>query len=151
SAEKLLAWREAQKIPLSVSILTNSGWQKVTQIYPVGPLAFRQIIVPVNLSGVPGNTIHVQLGSGFMFWELDYAAIDFTADENYTVEKLLPAKAIDENEKDVTGMLFSADNNYLVQPVIGNITTVEYTYTPVQSENKTQTYVLHSKGYYEYV
>ena len=150
-AEKLIAWRDAQKIPLTVSVLTNNGWQKLTNINPVGPLSFRQLIVPFDLSNIAGNTVHVQLSSGFMFWELDYAAIDFTEDENYTIEKLLPAKAIDENEKDVTAILSMADKNYLIQPVIGNITTIDYAYTPAHLENKTQTYVLHSKGYYEYV
>lgn len=151
SAEDLIAWRDKQKIPLTVSVLTNNGWQKLTAINPVGPLSFRQMIVPVDLSTISGNTIHVQLSSGFMFWELDYAAIDFTQDENYTIEKLLPAKAIDENGKDVTALLSAPDKNYLVQPAIGNITTVEYAYTPLKLKSKTQTYVLHSKGYYEYV
>ena len=86
-----------------------------------------------------------------MFWELDNAAIDFTEDENYTIEKLLPSKAIDENGKDVTAQLLADDKNYLVQPRIGNITTVEYVYNSVPSPNTTQTYVLHSKGFYEYV
>jgi hypothetical protein len=86
-----------------------------------------------------------------MIWELDNAAIDFTADENYTIEKLLPSKAIDENEKEVTAQLSADDKNYLVQPHIGNITTVEYVYNTIPSPGKTQTYVLHSKGFYEYV
>jgi hypothetical protein len=151
SAEQLISWINAQKIPLTVSILTNNGWQKLTDIYPVGPLSFRKTIVPVNIADIPGNTIQLKLTSGFMFWELDYAAIDFTEDHNYTIEKLLPAKALDENGKDVTAQLSAADENYLVQPVTGNIATVEYAYTSTAAENKTQTYVLHSKGFYEYV
>jgi len=151
SAEELQAWINKQQIPLTVTILTNKGWQTITGVTSIGPLSMRQILVPIDLSNITGNIVHVQLSSGFMFWEMDYAAIDFSKDEDYTVQKLLPAKAVDENGKDVTALLSAADEKYLVQPVAGNITTVEYAYDNTTDKNKTQTYVLHAKGYYEYV
>lgn len=151
TADQLKSWMKSQHVPLSVSVLTKKGWKKQEDLTSVGPFAFREIVVPVDLSEIEGNTIHLQVSCGFMFWELDYAAIDFTPDENFTVEKLLPAKAIDEEGNDVTALLSGADEKYLVQPVPGNLTVVDYTYQPVRDENKTQSYVLHAKGYYEYV
>lgn len=151
TAGQLQSWMNAQSIPLTVSVQTTDGWKKVSDLYSVGPLSFRETIVPLDLSDIAGNDIHVRLSCGFMFWELDYAAIDFSQDENYTVAKLLPVLAIDENGKDVTALLSAPDEKYLVQPVPGNLTTVDYAYSPSKDVSKTQTYVLHSKGFYEYV
>lgn len=151
SAEQLKTWRDMQDIPLTVSVLTSNGWQKVQDIVSVGPLAFRDIVVPVNLENIPGDKVQVKLSAGFMFWELDYAVIDFSNDQQYTIEKLLPSKAVDEKGNDVTQLLTVADEQYLVQPVPGTLTTVDYVYDRTVPANKTQTFVLHSKGYYEYV
>lgn len=151
SASQLNNWIESQYIPFTVSILTRKGWQRISAIAAVGPVAFRKIIVPIDLDNISGDNLQVKLSTGFMFWELDYAAIDFTADAVCSVETILPSNAVDENGRDVTALLSTADAQYLVQPQPGNYTTVEYIYNKKVPEGKAQTFVLHSKGYYEYI
>ena len=43
------------------------------------------------------------------------------------------------------------DGIYLTQPTIGNTATIEYNTAPMTDASKTQTYILHTKGYYEHV
>jgi len=85
-----------------------------------------------------------------MFWEIDYAAIDYSDNKSFSVQQLLPAAAVDETGKNVLDKLVSADGNYLEQPLPGTVTTITYHSKPVP-DGKTQTYILHTKGYYEHV
>ncbi|HRI20554.1 MAG TPA: hypothetical protein PLA68_06350 [Panacibacter sp.] len=149
--EKLYKWRQEQQLPLNISVETNNGWQTQQSLTTFGPLANRETAIPLDLSNIKDGKINVQLSSGFMFWEIDYAAIDFSNDASLQVTKLLPQKATDETGKDVKEILSKEDGNYLSQPLPGNATVIEYAYTPLNDNSKTQTYILHAKGYYEHV
>ena len=85
-----------------------------------------------------------------MFWEIDYAAIDYSVNKSFTVQKLSPFSAVDETGKNVLDKLLSVDGNYLEQPLPGTVTTISYHFNPIPA-GKTQTYILHTKGYYEHV
>ena len=100
-ASELLQWAKDQKIPLEVSVKTKAGWQKVTDLTTIGPLATREIVVPLDLKNVEDSSVEVKLSSGFMFWEIDYAAIDFSEENDFSVETISPAIATDETGKNV--------------------------------------------------
>ena len=147
SAAELIKWAADEQIPLQVSIRTTTGWQKMADLTTIGPLATRQIVVPVDLSNLKEDKIEIKLSSGFMFWEIDYAAIDFSDDKNFKIEKLSPSIASDETGKNVLPLLLNKDGVYLEQPVPGNVVTLEYKYKP-QTGNESQSYLLHTRGYY---
>lgn len=146
-ASNLLQWAKEQKIPLEVLIKTKAGWQKMADLTTIGPLATREIVVPLDLKNVEGSSVEVRLQSGFMFWEIDYAAIDFSDDKKFSVTNILPSVATDENGKDVLPLLNKKDGIYLEQPIPGNCVTLEYKGLP-NEPNTSQTYILHTKGYY---
>lgn len=150
-AAELLKWTKEQQIPLEVSVKTNSGWKIITGITTIGPLATRNIVVPIDLNQSNETVTAIKLSSGFMFWEIDYAALDFTEGNTFTVQKISPAKATDELGKNILADLQKEDAVYLTQPDIGNTATIIYTTAPLNDETKTRTYILHSKGYYEHV
>ena len=149
-AEKNIQWRNDQGIPLSVYVKSGNEWVLVDRINPVGPLAFRDLVIPINLENIKSNKIEVKLECGFMFWEVDYAAIDFSPDVTLDVKYVNPSSAIDENGHDVTQLLSKADKNYLTQPEIGNEVAVKYAVNPPRKGEK-QTVFLKNRGYYEYI
>ena len=117
----------------------------------VGPLATREIALPLDLTDVKDGQVNVKLSAGFMFWEVDYAAIDFSDDATLQVSRLQPEKANDETGVNVLPLLAKEDARYLQQPVPGNATVIEYPYTLSADNSKTQTFILHAKGYDEHV
>lgn len=150
SVAKLLEWTKDQKLPLEVSLKTGNGWKKIADITTIGPLATREVVVPVDLSEIKGPLLEIRLSSGFMFWEIDYTGMDFTTENNFTVETLVPVTATDEAGRNVLPDLAKKDGRYLAQPVPGNMATIEYE-SPVLPVNTTRSYILHTKGYYEHV
>ena len=149
-AATLLQWAKDQQLPLEVSLKTAKGWQKITDITTIGPLATREVVVPVDLAAVTAPDFEIKLSCGFMFWEIDYAAMDFSEDKNYQVETISPFVATDENGKNVLPELEKRDGVYLEQPVPGNAVTLEYK-CPEQAPGTAGSYILHSRGYYTHV
>lgn len=149
-AEELLKWVREQQIPLEVSVRTSAGWKTVASITTIGPVARRDMIVALDLPAHE-EIIEVKLSSGFMFWEIDQAAMDFTPDEAIHVEKLAPAYATDEKGNSVLATLQKDDGLYLEQPDIGNVAIIGFKSTIPKESGYSRTYILHAKGYYEHV
>jgi hypothetical protein len=150
-ASELIQWTKDQHMPLEVSVKTSSGWKKITDITTIGPVATREMVIPIDLSGIQEPFTEIRLSSGFMFWEIDYAAIDYSSDKNVTVETISPFIATDETGKDVLNALSKGDGVYLEQPVPGNVATLQYKFKPANDPAKSYSYILHTRGYYTHV
>jgi hypothetical protein len=150
-AGELLKWVKEQQIPLEIAISTEQGWRTTASLTTIGPLAFRETAIAIDLSAIKEDMITIKLSSGFMFWEIDYAAIDYSTNGSYKIEKLDPWKARDESGKNVLPQLEKEDGVYLDQPLIGNVTTLVYKSKSLPHGQERVTYILETKGYYEHI
>ncbi|MCA8830705.1 hypothetical protein [Hymenobacter pini] len=150
-ARELREWSEQQGIPLEVFVETPAGWQSVARIPPVGPLAARELVVPFQLPATAAaGPVRLKLETGFMFWELDYAAVDFSPNQPVQLEKLTPTTARDEAGRDQRAALRRTDGQYLAQLRAG--TEVALTYRPTAASARPRTTAfLHTRGYYEHI
>lgn len=151
SAKKSNQWMIDQGIPLGVYVNTSNGWRLVEYVKVVGPLSNRDIVIPINFDKVNSNTIQIKLECGFMFWEIDYAAMDFSENKSIEVTYLTPSKAFDEQGNDVKLQLTATDNLYLEQPNIGNIATIEFEAIDFTNTDMKKTLFLKNRGYYTYI
>lgn len=148
--DSMLHWTYKQGLPLSVYVKENNRWRLVERIPTVGPLAARDFCVPINTSAIQSDDLEIKISCGFMFWELDYAAIDYSKDEVTTSTFPVLKSATDENGNDVSQLLEKTDALYLVQPQPGN--SVELTYQlPKLKKEKAYDVFLHARGYYEHI
>ena len=148
---ELEQWSQEQHIPMNISIKTKTGWKPVRSLKTIGPLTNRKVLIPLDLSEIAGDRVELQLTTGFMFWELDAAGIDYSGGSQYQVALLDPAVATDENGVDVRASLLQDDSHYLDQPHPGNIATLHYKWDKALPEGKENTVILFTKGYYEHV
>ena len=144
-------WASNQGIPLAVSIKTKDGWKLVEQIDVVGPMAYKDLVVPVDLSTAENSeNITIRLTCGFMFWELDYVAMDYSVDKEVVVVESNARSAADHLGRDISSELLKSDEQYLVQQKIGDRAFVCFE-TPLPAPGKRVTNFLHTRGYYEYL
>jgi hypothetical protein len=129
---------------------TRDGWTFVDYFNVIGPLASRDLVMPIDLSALSGTSVKLRLECGFMFWEIDYAAIDFDENIPVAITCLEPTTAIDETGEETAHLLAADDDRYLFQPDIGNEATLTYI-IPEAASGMQQSFFLHSKGYYEYI
>ncbi len=156
-AEKNIHWKEQQRFTLMVYVETSGGWHFVDYFDLIGPLGARDLIMPVDfsqaivsVSAESNRTIRVKLESGFKLWDLDYAAMDFSKDTLFTVDRVKPSSAQTESGTDVIHSLSIDDTTYYVQQCIGEKGLVIFNDSPGLNEIKKSVF-LHSKGYYEHV
>jgi len=148
--DSLINWGINQGLPLEVSVFENGKWTTLEYIPTVGPLAGRDLCIPINLENIPEQIIKVRLKCGFHFWELDYAAMDFNTTTATRTHYLKPESAIDETGADRSLNLSASDKFYLSQPHSGMECEISYK-LPSKKENKKYTAFLHTRGYYEHV
>lgn len=145
--KKTKNWILRQNIPLSVYIKKNNHWKFVDYYHIVGPMASKEDILQIDLSGVDSDTISIKFEFGFLFWEVDYVGMDFT--DNLDVKKrIVPLEsAIDNKGKDVKNLLLYDDSEYYVQPEIGDEVILTFPVPEITDINRTL--ILHSKGHYQ--
>jgi hypothetical protein len=149
--EKLNQWFFDQELPLKVYIKKNNSWEYVDYVDLIGPLAAaRDVVVPLkHLTGIEGGRIEIKIESGFMFWELDYAGLDFTPNEPVKVQHTMSSTAITNNGKDVSGLLAGTDGEYLKQLKVGEHVQLHFE-APKPGDKKVSVF-LHTRGYYEHI
>lgn len=149
SGAELSRWAEEQNLPLSVSIETSPGhWQRADCFHLAGPMALKKDVLELDFSQVVGNQVRVRLESGFQFWEVDYAALDFSEKKPVAVTAMSPVSALDQRGHNVAAALAADDATYCIQPNIGDEATVRYP-VPPQAAGTARTLLLHAKGHYE--
>lgn len=141
-------WSVEQHIPMQVSVKTATGWREVCSIKSIGPLMNREVLIPIYLKEVNGNNLQVRLTTGFMFWELDYAGVDYSPDLPYTLNTLDPYEALDEKGKSVLESLKNDDHLWLDQPYPGKSAVLKYKLERPDS-SETTSVILYTKGYYQ--
>jgi hypothetical protein len=145
-------WTMDQFIPLHVYVENGQTWQLVETIPTVGPLAARDMVVPLDLPTSSSRQVRIKLACGFMFWEVDYAALDCSANEPVQLEKCAPKVALTEQGRDVHQQLLLDDSLYLKQLHPGAVVSLRYDpRLPAPGTGERRTAFLHTKGYYEHV
>jgi hypothetical protein len=145
--EKMEDWSLSQHIPLAVYLWKDGEWIYQDYFHTVGPMAFKQDILPLDLTGLDEETLRIKLETGSYFWEIGQVALGFEQ------QKLAPciivhvAGATDEKGEEVKHLLAADDHQYYVQPEIGNEATVVFE-VPPEGEMQ-RSVILHSKGYYQ--
>ncbi|WP_421798893.1 hypothetical protein [Haliscomenobacter sp.] len=137
-------------LPLSIYLKKQGEWQLLDHLFSVGPLAARDLVVPIDLTGLSGHKIELKIETGFMFWDLDYVAMDFTPASAVSTTFIQPKLAMDQNQHNWATTLQSADQNFLPQKNTGEFTEIIYPAPPAKPGMK-QTVFLHSRGYYELI
>ena len=145
----MIKWNNEQNIPVSVYIEKNGKWKYVDYFNIVGPMAAKEDILPIDLSKIKSDTLKLKLEYGSMFWELDYAAIDYSDNITLVPETAKWIDAIDNKNQDVLNLLAAADTSYYIQPEIGDEVTMRFT-LPEPTDDE-QTVIMHSQGYYQII
>ncbi|PHN07406.1 hypothetical protein [Flavilitoribacter nigricans] len=150
-AENVRRMMDDQGLRLGIYLWENDQWQLVNRIENVGPIAFRDLVVPIDLSTHRGDEVRLKVEGGHLFWELDYAAADFSPNPSEVqISEYQPGYAIASDQQVYTGTLARDDDQYLEQPSGGHQVSIWYPAQPARA-GFTQSVFLHSKGHYEHL
>lgn len=143
---KLERWQKEQALSLMVYLETDNGWQLVDYYPTTGNTAGRDMIMALNIPDTKKNDIRIKLESAFMFWELDYVAMDFSSDVNLKPVFIYAANAMNSlhNQND-TANISKIDSHYSII-LQDDFLAVEFEVSATASSKNS--YFLASTGYY---
>lgn len=145
SRQSLEQWQQEQALPLMVYIKVGKDWKFVDYFPFTGNTAGRDMIMQIPL---PQNekSVKVKIESAYMFWEMDYAAMDFSADAPVAIGYLNPSLAATSNNEIKMQQLFAKDKEYAALKEDESI-NVEFN-DAAREKDKETSWFLSSTGYY---
>ena len=111
---------------LEVQLRRAGQWETVHWVNLPGPYSFRSEVLPLDLSNTDEGPVELRLVAGYHFWELDYAAIDYTEQPGIVKTPLALLSAEDELGQDVASHLLEVDGDYLERLFIGADATLKF-------------------------
>lgn len=118
----------------------------IDEIDLIGETNFNSIVVPLKITA-GSKLLDLRLRTGFMFWELDYAAIDYSPEVKIETQVLKPVAAKGDKGQDYLQQLSYDDNSYMEH--LGEKASTSVTFTNLLLNPALQrTIILRSKGYY---
>lgn len=146
TAEAQLNWQKEQGITLSVFVKKEGKWVFQDDVNVVGNTIYRDLVVPVDLSGIESETASVRLVAGFKLWELDYAGLDYSLDVPMEINELSASTVLKNSEVQPTLNVNGDDEQY---EHLASNDTLSLAFTSTQEEQEQAvSYVLKTKGYY---
>jgi hypothetical protein len=145
--KEMQQWQIDQSLPLLVSVKDGNNWKYIDYFVPPGNTAERDMIMKINLTGAE-NTDHLQirLQTAYMFWDLDYAGMDFTEHHTYTMAELPATKIVKSDSSSQKEQLSEKDKNY-THLINKEYIVAEFEDSPLAPGQGTS-YFLMSSGYY---
>ncbi len=144
--EELAKWQTDQAMPLMVYLKTAEGWKFVDYFPMIGNTASRDMIMKINTKNISKDKIELKLETVYRFWDLDFAGIDYSADQNFETTVINPSKAVKTDGTDQKEILQSSDKFY--SHLTGD-ESVAFSYSiPKATQNNLSSYFLVSGGYY---
>lgn len=147
---ELKNWKEDQGLAMQVYLETKTGWKLVDDLDLVGPLAYRDLVIPIDLSDHTGDQVKIKLTTGFMMWDLDYAGMDYTADAGLEVRHISPTMATTHDGHDALPLIQNNDTDYLIQKNVSDYAKILFP-KGKKLPGVDHDYILHSRGYYNHV
>lgn len=146
SNKKMEALLLKQGLPIKVYVETGGKWQYAGYFPLNGTEGYREMIMGINLDGNSDEHIRVKLETVFNFWELDYAAIDYSDDASFQPVLLDPVSARHNQMGDQQSVLAIKDKKYVELKYNENI---ELEFQPLKPKDGSMiSYLLASSGYY---
>lgn len=138
------------KFPLFVYVKKDNRWVLQEEILTVGPLAYRDFVVPIDVSSISDKQIEIKVETGFMFWEMDAVFMDFTGNEQVSYDVVKPNVVFGTGGINWLDSLMKDDNQYMIQHNEGDVSELLFITDPPEPGYK-QSVFLHTQGYYTLV
>jgi len=142
------AWFVDQGVPLLVYVEKAGKWEYADCFEMPGPLLYKDMVMPLDLSGLGQGNIRIKLECAFGFWEVDYVAMDYTPDMPVSIRSVQPVSASGTDGRDHLDALLHDDDMFMAHTLTGDATDISFS-AGAAPRNRHQTVFFHAKGYYE--
>lgn len=148
AADSVRAWAVREELyGLQLQVEEPGGWH-VRGILPgSGPFLAEERVVPLDISGVRGDSLRIRIRPPRGFWALNSFSVDYSPDQPLVADTLHPLSASGSDQSDILAAVTAADTLYYAMPNTGDRASVVFP-APAARAGQERTVLLHSRGYY---
>jgi len=144
SPNEMEQWQKDQSLPLMVFVERNGKWAPADYFAHTGNTASRDLIMELDMAGTESKTVKIKLATAYRFWDLNYAAIDFSPNATVTTTFINPSNAIKAGCENQVELITSVDDRYSLLAPHEEL-DIEYNMRPSE---QSETYFFVATGYY---
>lgn len=137
-------WQTDQALPLMVYTKTKNGWKLIDYFPLIGNTADRDLIMEVDVADIDSNECVMKLESAYRFWDIDFAAVDYSNPKDFTSLVINPVHAAKTDGTDESLRLSKKDSLY---SHLVNEESIQFKFE-LPASDLTSSYFLVSGGYY---
>lgn len=142
--KSLEKWQKDQALPIMVYVKENDNWKFVDYFPLTGNTASRDMIMELDIDNFKEEIVEIKLETVYRFWDLDYAALDFSTGLLFKSASIAPELAVSKNGTDQRNILQNKDDKYTILKD-NDAVSLEFNLPP---SGNSISYFLISSGYY---
>jgi hypothetical protein len=147
--DALRRWNVREELyVLKLDVFGASGWETRGILPGGGPFIAEERVIPLDLSGVEGDTLRVRLRPPVGFWALNSFGVSYEQRTRFSVDTVAPLQAATSDGRNVLPALHESDGEYYAMPTTGDHGYVTFRAPPLRP-GTARTVFLHTRGYYE--
>jgi hypothetical protein len=144
--KKIEQWLLNQSLPIKVHTRQpNGSWKMADYIPLAGNTAMRKFILELDLPPGSTSTVDIKLETVYNFWQIDYAALDFSEQSDIRAEWISPDITQTSDQAIEAAKLAQIDEQYLV---LQDSEALNLAFTLPPNNAGHQTFFLVGTGYY---
>jgi hypothetical protein len=144
SGLRIRRWREREGVDLAVDLWRGGRWQRMAIVPTVGPVALRQVAVPLPATS---GRVRVRLSGGLGFWRFDRLALSAARTDAVSMTALAPRAARGVGGRDQRAALSARDGVYDALEQLEDALDLEFDLPP-PAPGRRRVAFLSSNGYY---
>lgn len=143
------AWHKREEVfHLQVRVKTEDEWVTRGEILGGGPFATEERIVPLDLTGVRGDTLSLMITPPVGFWQMNSFSVDYSSEIPFDFQQISASSITSNTGELLHTMLDSTDHVYYSQPNVGDAAELMFQAPPPRSKY-VRTIFAKVTGYYD--
>lgn len=133
-----------------MKLLMKAGgqWENQGMLQGGGPFKTDERVMELDLTGVEGDMVELQMNPPVGFWTLGYFGITYDQPFPAKGRKVKVAKTLDNNGNNINDLISLSDEKYHLMPETGDWFSVEYR-APEKPDDLDRTVFMKTKGWYD--
>ncbi|MGH7582230.1 MAG: hypothetical protein ACREL5_03280 [Gemmatimonadales bacterium] len=133
---------------LAVSVWDGRTWRPGGEIWEAGPEVAKRQVLPIDVAGIPGDSIRIRLESAPSFWRIDYLGLGPVIDAPIVARDLPTISATSLRTPDALERLQRMDGRYLDMERGDTVAIAVRDTAAAPSPGVTRSYLARTSGWY---
>jgi hypothetical protein len=133
---------------LQASVWDGVSWRSVGEVWEAGPEVAKRQVLPIDVSGIAGDTIRVRLESAPSFWDIDYVGLGNASSTRVLARDLPTIAASAPRAPDALDRLAMKDGRFLDMERNDTVTLTVRDTAGVPAKGMVRSYLSRTSGWY---